>query len=146
MGRFVGLSNTPRARIAGAEASIEVLWSERIQSGLDFTYQYSRNLDTDRPLPVHPEKAGRLWTQWTLNSLPLTLRVNGIYQGSQWNNSAATLATDDTVRVDAIATYRALPKLDLYVRGENITNNRTGGFYARYTPGITVFGGIHLAF
>jgi outer membrane cobalamin receptor len=145
LGRFVGLGNTPRARIAGAEASIEVLWSERIQSGLDFTYQYSRNLDTDRPLPVHPEKSGRLWTQWTLGALPLNLRVNATYQGSQWNNSAATLATDDTVRVDAIATYHALPRLDLYVRGENITNNRTGGPYARYTQGITVFGGIHLA-
>lgn len=146
LGQFVGLGNTPRARIAGAEASVEVLWSERVRSGLDFTYQYSRNLDTDRPLPVHPEKSGRIWTQWNLDALPLSLRVNATYQGSQWNNSAATLATDDTIRVDAIATYRALPRLDLYVRGENITNNRTGGPYARYTSGATVFGGIHLAF
>lgn len=146
LGRFVRLGNTPRARIAGAEASLEVLWSEQLRSGLDFTYQYSRNLDNDRPLPVHPEKSGRIWTQWNLDALPLSLRANATYQGSQWNDSAATLATDDTVRVDLIATYRVLPQLDLYVRGDNITNNRTGGIYARYTPGTTVFGGIHAKF
>jgi outer membrane cobalamin receptor len=143
LGRFFGLGNTPRARIAGAEASLEVLWSKQVLSGVDFTYQYSRNLDTGRPLPVHPEKSGRIWTQWDLDALPLSFRVNAIYQGSQWSDRAATLATDDTIRVDVLATYHVLPNLDLYVRGENITDNQTGGTYARYTPGATVFGGFH---
>jgi len=144
LGRFFSLTNTPRARIAGVETSVEILWSRQIHSGVDFTYQYSRNLDNHRPLPVHPEKSGRVWTQWNLDALPLSFRMNATYQGSQWNDSATTLATDDTVRVDVLATYRVFPQLDLYVRGENITNNRTGGIYARHTPGTTVFGGIHL--
>jgi len=145
-GRFFGFGNTPRARIAGIEASAEVRWSEQLHSGVDFTYQYSRNLDNDRPLALHPEKTGRAWTQWDMSALPLSFRVNATYQSPQWNDIAATLRTGHSVRLDVLATYHALSQLDLYLRGENITDKTTGGTYARYTMGATVFGGVHLKF
>ncbi|MGX2040472.1 TonB-dependent receptor plug domain-containing protein [Methylocaldum sp. MU1018] len=144
LGRFFSIGNTPRARIAGVEASLETLWSEQIRSGVDFTYQYSRNLDNDRPLPVHPEKSGRAWAQWDMRVVPLSLRVNAIYQSAQWNDIAATLPSREAVRVDVLATCRVLSKLNFYVRGENLTGNRDGGTYAHHIPGATVFGGFHL--
>ena len=76
-----------------------------------------------------------------LNSLPLTLRVNGIYQNSRWNNSAATLATGGTVRVvpsPLIARYRNW----IFMCAAKISPQSNRRFL-RYTPGITVFGGIH---
>jgi len=144
--RFYTFGNARRSRIAGAEVSTELGWSDSWRNGVGFTYQYTENLDNHEPLPVHPEFTGRAWLQWTPSLLPVTVRFNATYRSAQWHDLAATLHNGDAVRLDIVADYRVSRHLDLYIRGENLNDCKTGDFFARFTPGPTVYGGLHLNF
>jgi hypothetical protein len=42
--------------------------------------------------------------------------------------------------------YAVNPQFELYLRGENLTNNRNSQFYGTSMPGAAVYGGIKLDF
>lgn len=138
------LSNIPNATIAGMETSGEIAFNEQWRAGAAYTYTDSRDLDTRRRIPFRPKDIVRLWGEWRVPSLPLTLWAEGIYRSLSQNDIGNTLDVDDAFHVNVHADYQVTPKLNLYVRGENINNDKTPNMFGFDQPGAAVYGGVAL--
>jgi hypothetical protein len=55
-----------------------------------------------------------------------------------------TLPLDASLRVNARVNYKISPKFNVYVRGENLTGNRSVEAYSFDYPGVMVFGGVEI--
>jgi outer membrane cobalamin receptor len=138
------LLNFANVSVAGAEASGELVLNEQWRGGVAYTYTDSRNLDNHQRVPFRPRDTARLWGEWRLPVIPLTLWAEGVYLGHAWNDYTNTVDVNDAVRVNAQANYKASPHLDLYVRGENLANDKTPQAFGFNQSGAAVYGGVAL--
>ncbi len=138
----VCLLNIADAVIAGMETGSEITFNKQWRGGLSYTYTNSRNLANHKDIPFRPQHISRVWGGWHSASLPLSLWAEGIYQSQSKNNIANTLNIDDTIHINVHANYQVTPKLDFYVRGENLTNNLTPSMFSYNQTGVTVYGGM----
>ncbi len=138
----VCLLNIADAVIAGMETSSEMTFSKQWRGGVAYTYTNTQNLANHRDIPFRPQHIGRVWGGWHSDKLPLSLWAEGIYQSQSKNNIANTLNIDGTIHINVHANYQVTPKLEFYVRGENLTNNTTPAMYSHNQAGVTVYGGM----
>lgn len=143
VGLFIS-ENVPDARIWGIELEAAQDWGQGVKTGIDYSYTDSRDLDTGRDLPRRPHHQGRLHGEWQLPALPLALRLELIYRSSQFDDSDETLRAGDALYLNAQAGYRVLPQLLFYIRGENLTDDRTPEIFSIGTRGAAVFAGLRL--
>lgn len=136
------ISNVANASIAGMEAGGELAFSEQWRGGVSYTYNDSRNLDNGRRIPFQATDVARVWGEWRVPNLPLTLWAEGIYRSLAQNDLGNTLDVDDAFRLNIHANYQVTPKFNLYVRGENINNDKTPDVYSFDHAGAAVYGGI----
>jgi vitamin B12 transporter len=135
-------SNVENASIAGMEAGAELELNPQWRGGAAYTYNDSRNLDTGLRLPFQATNVVRVWGEWRLSDLPLTLWAEGIYRSLAQNDLGNTLDVDDAFRLNLHANYQVNAKLNLYVRGENLTNDKTPDVFSFDHTGAAVYGGI----
>lgn len=128
-GLFIS-ENVPRARIQGVEIEGSYAWGENLSAGFEYTFTDSENLDTHLALPRHPEHQGRVHGQWRLAALPVTLWAEVVYRGLHFDDPAHTVGVGDAAYLNVQASYRLAPHLSFYVRGENLTDNRTPEFFS----------------
>lgn len=74
----------------------------------------------------------------------MTFGAEVVYRGSDFDDSANTLEAGDAVYLNAQASYRFSPHVLLYVRGENINDDRTPEIFSFGARGAAVFGGIRV--
>jgi vitamin B12 transporter len=138
------LSNLPNAAIAGLEAGAEYAFNEQWRAGTAYTYTHSRNLDSGRRVPFRPRDSVRVWGEWHIPSIPLTLWTEGVYRGLSYNDVGNTLDVNDAFHINAQLDYRVSRMLDVYVRGENLGGDRTPDVFSFDHPGTAVYGGVLL--
>lgn len=138
------ISNTPNASVAGIEASGEVIFNDQWRGGVSHTYTDSRNLDTNKRIPARPRDQVRAWGEWHAPVLPLTLWAEGVYRSHSPQDVGNTVVLNNVFRANAQASYKVSPKLDLYMRVENIGNNKTPDAFSYDFPGTAVYGGVAL--
>jgi vitamin B12 transporter len=136
------ISNIANAIVAGLEAGSDLVFNEQWRGGASYTYNDSRNLGNGRRLPFQAPHSVRVWGEWRVPNLPLTLWAEGIYRSLSRNDLGNTLDVDDAFRLNIHANYQVTPKLDLYVRGENVSNDKTPDVYSFDHTGAMVYGGI----
>jgi vitamin B12 transporter len=136
------ISNVANASSAGIEANSELVFNRQWRGGVAYTYNDSRNLDNGRRLPFQAPHSVRAWGEWRAPNLPLTLWAEGIYRSLSQNDHGNTLDMDDAFHLNVHANYQVTPKLDLYVRGENINNDKTPDVFSFDRAGAVVYGGI----
>jgi len=144
MGPLIG--NIPHTRLAGAELEWETDWGDGLTSGIGYTYTYTdaEDRDSGKELPYHPRHTGRAWSQWRLSPLPLTLRAEADYRGAGWHDRANTLRLEDAVRLNLLASYQVLESMAVYLRVENLTDNRTPELFSLASSGTAVYGGVRI--
>ncbi|MGZ8136438.1 MAG: hypothetical protein ACXW1W_04960, partial [Methylococcaceae bacterium] len=113
---------------------------------VSYTYNDSRDLNNDQSLPIRPDHNARIWGQQKLQQLPITLWAEALIRSSTWSDTAHTVSLGESVQVNASIRYALASKAELYLRGENLTDNRTPQFFSADMPGIAVYGGIKLEF
>lgn len=136
------INNMPRAEVKGVEASLQSKPHPQLTSGLDYTWLDAVNSDTGAPLPRRPNHAGRLWSEWRWQDLPLKLWVQGVYRGPRFDGGG-TARIGDSFQLDMQLSYQVAAPLSIYLRGENLTDNREPQVIGRDTPGAGVYGGLH---
>jgi outer membrane cobalamin receptor len=134
--------NVSDARLQGVEIEGDYAWNEMLSVGADYTYTDAEDLDNGRTLPRRPAHQGRVFGEWRVSALPLTLYVEAVYRGSHFDDRANTLKLGDAVYLNAQASYRISPHLLFYVRGENLSDDRTPEFFSFGARGAAVFGGV----
>lgn len=136
------IANVPNAVIAGMETGGEITFSEQWRGGAAYTYTDSRNLDNNRRLPFQPKDVVRVWGEWRAPNLPLVLWAEGVYRSLSQNDIGNTIDVDDAFHLNVHVDYQATAKLNLYVRGENLNNDRTPDAFSYDYPGVAVYGGL----
>ena len=140
---FVG-ENVPDARIWGSELEGSQSWGQGVTTGIDYSYTDSRDLDSGRVLPRRPYHQGRAYCEWQLSAVPLTLGSELVYRGSHFDDSEELFRAGDAVYLNAQASYRISPALQVYLRSENLTDDRTPEVFSFGARGAAVFGGVRV--
>jgi outer membrane cobalamin receptor len=146
MARPLGLSqihNIPHAQVQGLEIQWRSRWNQQWQTGIDYTWTDATNLDTGKPLPQQPQHTARFWNEWSAQTLPVTLWTQGIYRGNSFQTEGAA-EIGDSFQLDMQLSYQVNKPLNLYVGGENLTDNRQSQNISWGMPGAAVYGGLKL--
>ena len=136
--------NVPDARIWGFELEAAQSWRHGFTTGIDYTYTDGRNLDTGNVLPRRPHHQARLYGEWQLPARSLTIGLELLYRGSHFDDSEESFRAGDAVYLNAQLSYRISPPLRVYVRGENLNNDRTPEIFSFGARGVALFAGVRL--
>ena len=71
-------------------------------------------------------------------------RVGVVYRGSHFDDSEELFSAGDAVYLNAQASYQISPALQAYLRGENLTDDRTPEVFSFGARGAAVFAGVRL--
>jgi outer membrane cobalamin receptor len=138
--------NVADASVAGMELDSQYAWTDSLETGISYTYADNRDLNTDKNLPLRPQHIARVWGQQKLTHLPVILWAETVIRSTTWNDVANTIPVNGSVQVNATIRYMLAGNAEIYLRGENLTNNRTPQFYSTDMPGVAVYGGFKLDF
>lgn len=136
--------NVADASVAGVELETQYAWTTSLNSGFSYTYSNSMDLQTNRLLPFRPPHTARIWAQQKFTGLPISLWAETIVRSKTWNDSANSIPTNQSVQFNAAIRYAVTNQFEIYLRGENLTNDHTPVIYSTNMPGTMVFGGFQL--
>lgn len=139
-------ANVANARVAGMEFSGQYDWINDLAIGCNYTYSDSRDMNTNKLLPLRPRHSVKFWQEWHPSKWPLTLRVETIYRNSTWNDFDNQFPVKDSVQINAFLRYRITSSFEAYLRGENLSDNRHSYVFSYDTPGVAVYGGFSKQF
>ncbi len=135
--------NIPDVDAWGVELQFQHQWHEDWRSGLTYSYMNIENAQTGKQVPYRPEHNGQFWTTWQISD-PLSFRVDLSYRGEQWIDNQNQNTLDGAPRLSANLNYQVNEHLSVYVRGENMNDDRTSNIYRFYYSGPSVYGGFFL--
>jgi vitamin B12 transporter len=138
--------NVPDASVAGMEFDGRYAWTDSLETGISYTYAESRDLNTNKALPFRPEHTARFWGEQKWQQIPLTLWAEAIVKSSTWNDFENTLPVGSNLQINASIRYAVSSHLEIYLRGENLSNNRVPQIFSANMPGVAVYGGVKLDF
>ncbi|WP_045224540.1 TonB-dependent receptor plug domain-containing protein [Methyloterricola oryzae] len=138
--------NVPRAQLWGFEVEGETTWGYGLMTGINYTYTHSEDLDTGEELVRQPQHQGRVYGQWRIPETPLSLWVETVYRSGNYQDQAHQIHIDEAVRINAQLAYHYSPQWQLYVRGENLADDRTEELYSFTYRGATVLAGFRGGF
>lgn len=136
--------NIPSANVTGMELDGQYAWTDALDTGISYTFNDSSDANTQRPLPLRPAHTARIWGQQKLTVLPVTLWAEAVTRSATWFDPANTIAVNQSVQLNAAVRYHVNSHVEVYVRGENLSNNRTPQLYSVDKPGVAVYGGIQV--
>jgi vitamin B12 transporter len=142
---FFFTANVPRARVGGVEGEMAYEFAP-FTVGVNYTLQASEDLDTGRSLARLPRNLGKLFGSWRSGSLPLVFSAEAVYREGYDDDTGGVLRMGDAWWVNAQALYRVASWAEVYVRGENLSNDLTPDDFSYGKPGMAVYGGLRLAF
>jgi len=137
--------NVQKADVWGAEMQSQHRWSSVWESGLNYSYMTTKNPLTQLRVPARPEHQSVFWNEMQLLK-PLKLRVELTARSGYWFDVANTLRTKSALRINALLKYQLTQKTDVYLRGENITDERTPELNDFNFNGAAVYLGLRTGF
>jgi outer membrane cobalamin receptor len=141
----VRAGNLPKANVFGAEIQSQHRWSDFWKSGLNYGYMFAKNAENNLYVSNLPEHQGAFWNELQLFQ-PLKMRVDLTFHDAYWLDGANKMRANAAPRVNVLLKYQLTSKTDLYLRGENIGNNRTMEIYNFGVNGAAVYFGLQTGF
>jgi outer membrane cobalamin receptor len=136
--------NVADATVAGMEWNGQYAWTNNLDTGISYTFSDSQDLTTHKQLPLRPPHSARIWGKQKLTQFPITFWAEAVIRSKTWNDFANTIPINGSVQINASIRYAVTNQVEVYLRGENLTNNRTPQLYSTNTPGAAVYGGFQL--
>ncbi len=137
--------NIPEADVWGAEMQSQHRWTNIWESGLNYSYMNAINPVTQLRVESRPEHQSVFWNEVKLLQ-PLKLRVELTARSGYWFDSANTLRAKSAPRINVLLKYQLTPKTEVYLRGENITDERTPELYDFNFNGAAFYLGLRTGF
>lgn len=119
-------------------------YTEHFSLGFSYAYTDTQDLKLHTELPFRPAHTARLWGEQRFKQLPISLWAEMVARGAPWSDPATGIALNHAVQFNTAVRYRVSNQVELYLRGENLSNNRAQQVYGIDKPGIAVYGGIQL--
>jgi outer membrane cobalamin receptor len=137
--------NIQEADVWGAEMQAQHRWTSIWASGLNYSYMAATNPLTHLLVPNRPEHQSIFWNEVQLLQ-PLKLRMELTVHSGYWFDSANRLRANPAPRINAQLKYQLTSKTEVYLRGENITDERTPELYDFNFNGAAVYLGLRTGF
>lgn len=137
--------NVPEVEIWGADMQARHRWSSIWESGVNYSYMDAMNSLTNLQVSSRPSQQGGFWNEIQL-AQPLKLRVDVNVYGDYWFDAANQLSASGATRLNALLKYQLTKKTELYVRGENITDDRSSRILDFNYNGAAVYAGFRAGF
>ena len=135
--------NGLNAHVWGTELQAKHRWNDGWASGLSYSYIQARDAQTGLYIPGRPNDQGQFWTEYQVIE-PVAVRVDLSYRDGNWANASNKLWIEAAPRLNANINYQVNPKLSVYVRGENLNDNRTPDLSGFNYTGIAFYGGMYV--
>lgn len=136
-------ANAPQAHVWGTELQARHRWNEYWASGISYSYMEAKDPQTGLYIPGRPNDQGQFWTECRLIA-PVTVRVDLSYRDANWNDVSNHLQVQAATHLNANINYKVNNNLALYVRGDNLNDDRTPDLYGFNYMGIAFYGGMHV--
>lgn len=140
----VRAGNLPETDVFGVEFQSQHRWSDFWKSGLNYGYMSAKTVK-NLYVPSLPEHQGVFWNELQLLK-PLKMRVDLTFHDAYFFDGSNTRRAEAAPRINALLKYQLTPKTDLYLRGENIANNRTTEIHDFTVNGAAVYFGLQTGF
>lgn len=134
--------NIARAETSGVEIAADaILWPEYVTLKGSYTFLRAKDRDTGLTLARRPEHTGKIGLaitpreNWTIE--PSVTLVSSRYSSTNQTQRLAPYA-----RLDTLLNYRVNANMDVYLRGENLTNARYQEVANYGTTGRAVYAGM----
>ena len=138
--------NVNEADVWGAQLQFSYQLSDIWKTGLNYGYMDAKDTQTGLQVAVRPEHQGVFWNEIKLFE-PLKLRVELNARSESWFDGSNTQKSEAAPRVNALLQYQLTPKTELYVRGENLNNERAPEITERFNfNGAAVYAGFRTGF
>ena len=137
--------NVPEVEVWGAEMQARHRWSSILETGFNYTYMDAMNSLTHLQVASRPAQQGGFWSEIQIIE-PLKLRVDLNVYGDYWYDGDNKLKAPGATRLNALLKYQLTKKTELYVRGENITDDRTPRILDFNYNGAAVYAGFRTGF
>lgn len=138
--------NVKEADVWGTEMQLTHRWSKIWESGLTYGYMNAVDANTQLQVAIRPEHQGVFWNEVELFS-PLKLRVEFNAHDAYWFDAENTSKSESALRVNALLKYQLAPKTELYLRGENLSNERAAEITHSFGfNGAAVYAGFRTGF
>ena len=121
---FIATTNIVEADVWGAEMQAQHRWTTIWKTGLGYGYMDATNPITHLKVAIRPEHQGVFWNELQLLQ-PLKFRLELNVHDGYWFDTANQSRANQAARLNTLLNYQVTPKTDLYVRVENINNERT---------------------
>ncbi|MGZ5010257.1 MAG: TonB-dependent receptor [Methylobacter sp.] len=138
-------TNIQEADVWGAEMQSQHRWNSIWASGLNYSYMSAKNSVTHLLVPTRPEHQSIFWNEVNL-SQPLTFRLELTVHSGYWFDAANRLRAKSAPRINTQLKYQLTQKTDVYLRGENITDERTPEIYDFNFNGAAFYVGFRTGF
>jgi len=138
-------NNIPETDVWGAEMQSQHRWTSNWASGLNYSYMSAINPLTQLRIRSRPEHQSVVWNEVQLLQ-PLKLRVELTVHSGYWFDVANRFRANAAPRINVLLKYQLTPKTDVYLRGENITDNRTPEIYDYNFNGAAFYLGVRTGF
>jgi outer membrane cobalamin receptor len=138
-------SNIPEADVSGAEMQAQHRWTHRWESGFNYSYMDAVNSLTQLRIRAKPEHQSVFWNEVQLLQA-LKLRVEFTFHSGYWFDSANTRKAGSAPRINVLLKYRLAPKTELYLRGENIADERSPEIFDFNFNGAAFYLGLRTGF
>ena len=139
----MGSINHHNAEVWGVEISFKHVWTPEWRSEFNYGYMSARDPLSHKQIGYRPEHQGQFATIWQM-SQPLQLRIGLSFRDSYWIDSTNSLLISSAPRLNANLDYQVYSKCRVYLRAENINNERTPDLYGFNYVGSSVYGGMHI--
>lgn len=138
-------ANVQEADAWGMETQLQHRWTGAWKSGVNYSYTSVKNSLTQLQVAVRPEHQSVFWNEVQLLP-PLSLRVEFTVHSGFWFDAGNTLRAKSAPRINTLLKYRLTSKTELYLRGENITDERTPELYDFNFNGAAFYFGLRTGF
>lgn len=138
-------ANVPEADAWGTEMQARHRWSKAWTSGANYSFIDIVNPINNLRVPARPQHQGVFWNEIQL-AKPLKLRVELTVHSGYWADAANTLWLQAAPRVNTMLTYQVMPKTEIYLRGDNITDERATEIYDFNFNGAAFYLGMRTGF
>lgn len=135
-------ANIARAKTSGLEAAADiVLWPEYARLTGTYTWLKAKDRDTGLALARRPEHSGKIGLTITPHSR-WTLEPSVAFSGKRFSTTNERQQLAPFARFDTLLGYRVNDNVDVYLRGENLTNARYQDAFNYGTTGRAVYAGM----
>ncbi|MEN9897627.1 MAG: hypothetical protein RLZZ66_1276 [Pseudomonadota bacterium] len=112
------------SKVLGIELQNEHRWNLKWKSGFTYNYMNAVNPHNQLKTANRPEHQGSFWYEYSPTKR-LSYHMEFVVHDNYWFDAPNKFEAGVAPRLNALMKYDLTPSTMLYLRGENITNNRT---------------------